>query len=108
ETIDQAVRRILRIKFRLGLLEHPYVDESQEVGSILTAENRAVAREIAGRSMVLLKNDRATLPLTKDIRSLTVIGPLADNPRSPLGWWSGDGRDADTVTPLAGIRSKVS
>jgi beta-glucosidase len=107
-TIDQAVRRILRVKFRLGLFEHPYADETLESGSLLTAANRAFAREVAGRSMVLLKNDRETLPLTKSVRSLAVIGPLADDHRAPLGWWSGDGRDGDTVTPLAGIKAKVS
>jgi beta-glucosidase len=107
-TIDQAVRRILRIKFRLGLFDHPYIDETLEATSLLTAENRKAAREIAGRSMVLLKNDRETLPLSRRIRSLAVIGPLADNSRAPLGWWSGDGRDEDTVTPLAGIKAKVS
>jgi len=107
-TIDQAVRRILRIKFRLGLFENPYVDEKREASSLLTTENRAAAREIAGRSMVLLKNDRETLPLNKSIRSLAVIGPLADDRRAPLGWWSGDGKDEDTVTPLAGIKAKVS
>jgi beta-glucosidase len=106
--IDEAVRRILRIKFRLGLFERPYVDESLEKTAFLTAESRAVAREIAARSMVLLKNDRETLPLSKSIGSIAVIGPLADDERSPLGWWSGDGRDEDTVTPLTGIKSKVS
>ncbi|MDQ2938328.1 MAG: beta-glucosidase BglX [Acidobacteriota bacterium] len=107
-TIDEAVRRILRIKFRLGLFEHPYNDESRESGSLLTSENRAVARAIAGRSMVLLKNERETLPLNKTIRSIAVIGPLADERRAPLGWWSGDGKTEDTVTPLAGIKAKVS
>lgn len=107
-TIDEAVRRILRIKFRLGLFDRPYVDESLEKSAFLTAESRAVAREIAGRSMVLLKNDRETLPLAKTIGAIAVIGPLADDKRSPLGWWSGDGRDEDTVTPLAAIKGKVS
>ncbi len=107
-TLDEAVRRILRIKFRLGLFERPYVDESLEKTAHLTAESRATAREVAGRSMVLLKNERETLPLAKSVRSIAVIGPLADDRRSPLGWWSGDGRDEDTVTPLAGIRNKVS
>ena len=107
-TIDEAVRRILRIKFRLGLFEKPYVDESLEKTAYLTVENRAIAREIASKSMVLLKNDRDTLPLAKTIRSIAVIGPLADDKRSPLGWWSGDGRDEDTVTALSGIRNKVS
>jgi beta-glucosidase len=55
-----------------------------------------------------LKNDRDTLPLKKTIGSIAVIGPLADDKRSPLGWWSGDGRDVDTITPLAGIKNKVS
>ena len=107
-TIDEAVRRILRIKFRLGLFEHPYTDESLEEKAFLTPENRAAAREIASRSMVLLKNDHETLPLSKSIRSIAVIGPLADNQRAPLGWWSGDGKDENTVTPLAGIKAKVS
>ena len=107
-TIDEAVRRILRIKFRLGLFERPYVDESLEKTAYLSVDSRAVAREIAGKSMVLLKNERDTLPLAKTIRSVAVIGPLADDKRSPLGWWSGDGRDEDTITPLAGIRKKVS
>ena len=107
-TIDEAVRRILRIKFRLGLFDNPYTDESRESNAFLTVESRAVAREIAGRSMVLLKNDRNTLPLSKSLRSIAIIGPLADDKRAPLGWWSGDGRAEDTVTPLAGIRAKVS
>ena len=107
-TIDEAVRRILRIKFRLGLFEHPYADEAAEKGAILTAANRTAARETASRSMVLLKNERETLPLNKNVGSLAVIGPLADDRRAPLGWWSGDGQETDTVTALAGIKSKVS
>jgi beta-glucosidase len=107
-TIDEAVRRILRIKFRAGLFERPYVDESLEKTAYLTPESRAIARDIAGKSMVLLKNERETLPLAKSAGSIAVIGPLADEKRAPLGWWSGDGRDDDTITPLAGIKSKVS
>ena len=107
-TIDEAVRRILRIKFRLGLFEHPYVDETLESRALLTSENRAAARAVADRSMVLLKNDRETLPLSKAVRSIAVIGPLADDKRAPLGWWAGDGKPADTVTPLAGIKLKIS
>jgi beta-glucosidase len=106
-TIDEAVRRILRIKLRLGLFEHPYRDESLESTAYLTSESRAAARDIASRSMVLLKNDAKTLPLNKNLGSIAVIGPLADDRRAPLGWWSGNGRDEDTVTPLAGIKGKV-
>jgi len=107
-TIDEAVRRILRIKFRLGLFDRPYTDEAREPNSLLKPESISAAREIAGRSMVLLKNERQNLPLDKNIRSIAVIGPLADDRRAPLGWWAGDGREEDTVTPLAGIRAKVS
>ena len=107
-TIDEAVRRILRIKFRLGLFDHPYTDEARESGALLRPESLRLAREIAGRSMVLLKNDRNVLPLDKNIRSIAVIGPLADDRRAPLGWWSGDGKEENTITPLAGIKAKVS
>lgn len=107
-TIDEAVRRILRIKFRLGLFERPYADEAMESGAILTSANRAAAREAAARSMVLLKNARETLPLNRDLSSIAVIGPLADDHRAPMGWWSADGKETDTVTALAGISAKVS
>ncbi|HMF57208.1 MAG TPA: glycoside hydrolase family 3 C-terminal domain-containing protein, partial [Pyrinomonadaceae bacterium] len=107
-TIDEAVRRILRIKFRLGLFDHPYTDESREGRVIFSSENLSAAREIARRSMVLLKNDRETLPLSKSARSIAVIGPLADDRQDMIGSWNGDGRSEDAVTLLAGIRSKVS
>ncbi len=107
-TIDEAVRRILRIKFRLGLFDRPYTDEAREPNALLRPESIRLAREVAGRSMVLLKNERETLPLNKNIGSVAVIGPLADDRRTPLGWWSGDGREENTVTPLAGIKAKVS
>jgi beta-glucosidase len=107
KTIDEAVRRILRIKFRLGLFEKPYVDEARERAAILNAANVAAAREIAARSMVLLKNERATLPLAKSVRSIAVIGPLADDPKAMLGSWAGDGRATDTVTLLTAIKEKA-
>ena len=107
-TIDEAVRRILRIKFRLGLFEHPYVDETRERSVILSPANVAAARELAARSMVLLKNERETLPLSKDVKSIALIGPLADNQQDLLGPWSGDGHASDSVTLLTGIKAKVS
>ncbi|HVG37817.1 MAG TPA: beta-glucosidase BglX, partial [Pyrinomonadaceae bacterium] len=106
-TINEAVRRVLRIKYRLGLFENPYTDESRERGVILNAEHLAAAREIATRSMVLLKNERGVLPFAKNIRSIAVIGPLADDPKAPMGSWTGDGRAEDTVTLLDGIKAKV-
>ncbi|MDT5121782.1 MAG: beta-glucosidase [Acidobacteriota bacterium] len=107
-TIDEAVRRILRIKFRLGLFDHPYADEARERSVILSRENLAAAREIAARSMVLLKNERETLPLSKDVKSIALIGPLADAQQDMIGPWNGDGNAADAVTLLAGIKAKVS
>lgn len=107
-TIDEAVRRILRVKFRLGLFERPYADEAREARDILSRENLDAAREVAARSMVLLKNERDLLPIDKNIRTLAVIGPLADDNRAPMGPWAGDGRAEDTVSLLAGIRAKVS
>jgi len=106
-TIDDAVRRILRIKFRLGLFEKPYADEALERTVVLNTANVTAAREIAARSMVLLKNERDTLPLNKSIRSIAVIGPLADDPKAMLGSWAGDGKATDTVTLLGGIKAKV-
>src|SRR5436305_4774748 len=107
-TIDEAVRRILRIKFRLGLFDHPFADEARERAVILSPQNLAAAREIAARSMVLLKNERETLPLSKDVKSIALIGPLADDQVDMIGSWSGDGNASDAVTLLAGIKAKVS
>jgi beta-glucosidase len=107
-TLDEAVRRVLRIKFRLGLFEHPYADEARERTNIFSAENVAAAREIAGRSMVLLKNERETLPLNKTLKSIAVVGALADSQKDIIGSWTGDGKAEDAVTVLAGIKAKVS
>lgn len=106
--VDEAVRRVLRIKFRLGLFEKPYTDESRESRVILNQDHRRAAREIAARSMVLLKNERHTLPLNPAVKSIAVIGPLADSQLDIIGSWSGDGKAADAVTLLAGIRAAVS
>ncbi len=105
--IDEAVRRILRVKFRLGLFDKPYADESRERAVILSRENRAAAREIAARSMVLLKNERDILPLSKGVKSIAVVGPLADSQKDMIGSWSGDGKAEDAVTLLAGIKAKA-
>ena len=106
-TIDEAVRRILRIKFRLGLFDRPYADEALERTAIFNSANVAAAREIAGRSMVLLKNDHDVLPLAKNLRSIALIGPLADSRQDMLGSWTGDGKPEDAVTMLQGIKAKV-
>ena len=106
--LDDAVRRILRVKFRAGLFEHPYVDQAKaaDPASFLTAADRAAARTAAGRSMVLLKNDdtdgTATLPFDP-ARKTVVIGPLGDDQHDMLGPWWGRGEDTDAVSVLDGI-----
>jgi beta-glucosidase len=83
--VDDAVRRILLVKFQLGLFEHPYVNEQHESAALLTAENRAAAREIAQKSIVLLRNEGGILPLAKSAGRIAVIGPLADSKADMLG-----------------------
>lgn len=107
-TIDEAVRRILRIKFRLGLFETPYADEARERNSILTPDHLAAAREGAARSLVLLRNENNLLPLSKSLKAIAVVGPLADSQKDVIGSWTGDGKAEDAVTLLAGIKQKVS
>jgi beta-glucosidase len=106
--IDEAVRRVLRMKFRLGLFDRPYADETRERSVILSQANVSAARETAARSIVLLKNEQETLPLPKNLKSIVVVGPLADDQVDMLGPWSGDGNGADVVTLLSGIKQKVS
>ncbi|MGC1719091.1 MAG: beta-glucosidase BglX [Isosphaeraceae bacterium] len=106
--LDEAVRRVLRIKFRLGLFERPYADLAREANVVGTREHRAAAREIAGRSMVLLKNDQGVLPLKPQIRSIAVLGPLAEDRDAPLSHWHGDVRVEDVVTLLAGIQARAA
>lgn len=107
--VDESVRRVLRAKYRLGLFQDPYryCDTAREKERTLTPEHRAAAREMARKSLVLLDNKNDTLPLSKQIRTLAVIGPLADLPAAMLGNWAGDGRAEDAITPLAGIRAAL-
>jgi beta-glucosidase len=103
--IDDAVRRILRVKFRAGLFEHPYAPfaPGQAEAQMLRPDAVAAARRAAGRSMVLLQNTGGVLPLDP-ARKTAVIGPLADDQHDMLGPWWGAGRDADAVSVLTGIR----
>jgi beta-glucosidase len=103
--IDDAVRRILRVKFRAGLFEHPYVDVGAAPGKQLLPKNRAAARKAAGRSTVLLKNDGPVLPLDP-AKSTAIIGPLGDSAHDMLGPWWGKGDDADAVSLFAGMKAQ--
>lgn len=103
--INDAVRRILRVKFRAGLFDHPYVDPSKAEAAQLRPDAVAAARNAAARSMVLLKNDGGTLPLDP-AKSTAVIGPLGDDQHDVLGPWAGAGRDEDAVSVYAGIKAQ--
>ena len=100
--INNAVRNILRLKFRLGLFDNPYVNTDQHVK--YAPEHLAKAKEAAEQSVILLKNDRETLPFTDKIRTIAVVGPLADAPHDQMGTWVFDGEKIHTQTVLAALK----
>lgn len=103
--LDDAVRNILRLKFRLGLFDNPYVDADAARDACYTEENLAAAYRSAVESAVLLRNENATLPLdASKLRRVFVTGPLADAPYEQLGTWTFDGEASHTITPLAALR----
>ena len=108
ETVDRSVRRILRIKFLLGLFENPYVDVERAVREANTKESQELALQTAREGIVLLKNEKNLLPLNKNIKSIAVIGPNADAERNQLGDYIAIPLLQDVVTVLEGIRNKVS
>lgn len=103
ETLNEAVRRVLRVKFQLGLFENPFADPEEADRVNDSPEHRALAREAAQKAIVLLKNEGDLLPLSKSIKSIAVIGPLANTVR--LGGYSGWGMK--TVSLLEGIQNAV-
>ena len=109
EIVDEAVRRVLRMKFHLGLFDDPYKysDEEREASVIYTDEHRAVARDVAKRSVVLLNNENDLLPLSKSTPKIAVIGHLAADKDTPLGNWRGRGETESAVSLLEGIQNAV-
>ncbi|MGV8981036.1 beta-glucosidase BglX [Clostridium sp.] len=108
KVLYEAVRRVLRVKFLLGLFDNPYrTSKEKEQTTVLCEEHIKAAREVARRSIVLLKNERNILPLKKNLKKIAVIGPLADNAEDMLGSWAVVGRAKDAVTVLSGIKSAV-
>jgi beta-glucosidase len=105
-TLDEAVRRVLRIKFQAGLFENPYTDPRRAHNDILSPPNLEIERRMAQESVVLLKNEKSLLPLDSNIKTIAVIGQLADSKADQLGPWAGNGRAEDAVTPLEGIKNK--
>ena len=107
--VDEAVRRVLRAKYRVGLFDDPYrySDTTRERTATLAPEHIAFARELARESIVLLKNEGGVLPLGRELGSIAVIGALADSAREALGNWAAAGRPEDVVTILAGLRAAL-
>jgi len=105
--IDDAVRRVLRIKYRLGLFDDPYKysDEEREKTMILTPENLAIAREVARKSIVLLKNEKNMLPLKKEAKGVAVIGALANDKDVPLGNWRSQAKPNSAVSLVEGLQN---
>lgn len=106
--INDAVSRILCLKFRMGLFDHPFVDEKLPAQTVASSEHVELAREVARQSMILLKNENALLPLNKDIKTIAVVGPNADNVYNMLGDYTAPQSEKTVITVLDGIRQKVS
>lgn len=109
QILDESVRRVLRIKFRLGLFDDPYkyCDVEREKKSIMSKEIVEATLQSARESIVLLKNENKLLPLKKDLKKIAVVGPLANSKDNPLGGWDQQGNPKDVVTVLDGIKNKL-
>jgi len=107
--VDSAVRHVLILKYALGLFSDPYrfSDAARERRYTLAPEHVAAARMAARESIVLLKNDNRTLPLRRDLRTIALIGPLADDSAAVLGGWAAEGKPAEAVSVAAGIRAAL-
>jgi beta-glucosidase len=108
QQIETADRRILTAKVRLGLFEHPYVDQAQVAGVLDAPEHRTQERMAAERSAILLRNENGLLPLKKEAyKKIAVVGPLADTKLDTLGPWAFQQNLSETVTVLEGLRSEL-
>lgn len=101
--IDEAVKRILRLKYQLGLFDHPFAHMQHDFPELLHEAHLQQAKQLAAESVVMLKNEDV-LPLGKAVKRIAVIGPLADAPHDQLGTWIFDGEKKDAITPLQSIR----
>lgn len=110
QVLDEAVRRVLRLKYALGLFDDPYKysDPEREQNNIYTEEHRAIARDVAKRSIVLLKNEGNILPLSSSTRTIAVIGALAEDKDTPLGSWRAHAIPNSAVSLLEGVQAAVS
>lgn len=101
--IDDAVSRILRVKFRLGLFDQPYTSVVDESDRYLQANSKTIAQKLAAESMVLLKNNSKTLPLTTSVKQIALIGPMATDKANLLGAWSFNGKEKDVESISEGL-----
>jgi beta-glucosidase len=106
--VDEAVRRILTVKFAKGLFEKPFVDESLYLTAFLRPDALALAREAAAKSCVLLKNENDALPISHQVKTIALIGPLGEETGDLLGCWAGPGRWQDVVSLANGLRAKLA
>lgn len=106
--VEEAARRILRVKFAKGLFDRPYVDETLYPTAFLKPDALVLAREAAAKACVLLKNENAALPVSKEATQIVLIGPFAEDGGSLLGCWSARGRAEDCVSLAKGLRAKIS
>src|SRR5271156_4395400 len=108
QQIEDAARPILEMKIRLGLFEHPYVNEARSKQVLATPEHRTISRQVAERTAVLLRNEGSLLPLKKDgYKKIAVIGPLADSQVDTLGSWAFQFDLPETVTIFAGVKNAL-
>lgn len=107
QRVDDAVRNVLRMKFKLGLFDKPYSDAARENATLRHPEHLKLAREAAAKSCVLLKNEAETLPIPKTVKKIAIIGPLADDRVSLIGSWPGDGVPEEAVTLVDAVRERL-
>jgi beta-glucosidase len=100
--LDEAVKRVLRLKYELGLFENPYT-RTEEFPPFLNENYKEIARQLASQSIVLLKNENRLLPINVKAGKIAVIGPLADSPHDQMGTWCMDGKKSDAITPLTSL-----
>jgi len=107
--VNESVRRVLRVKFALGLFDNPYrnCDTVLEKRMMVRQEHLALARTAAHQAIVLLKNDGDALPLSKSLKRIAVVGPLADDKHEPRGPWAAEGKAEDVVTVVEGAKAKL-
>lgn len=106
DDIDRACRRILRMKFEMGLFENPYVDPKKSKKGVRTEEHKQTALDVARQSVTLLKNENSTLPLPKTVK-VAVVGPNADNIYNQLGDYTSPQDEGNVKTILDGFRQKI-